>query len=190
MPRRRPIAVLPGRVACTNRRAAAGSCCFLPMTEGLLMKHTLRLLLGAFLVLASLGTADAKNKLTFAYVTDPSHEAYFHAIRQGIVKSDRIDLELITTSIPALGQAMLGKQYDIIQTSSVIIPAAVTQGLNIQMLSTVIGRQTPGPTASIWVNKDSPITSVDQLKGRRVATYGLGSTATVIVRGTSGSVKA
>ncbi len=141
-----------------------------------------RLLAAALLFTAWVGAADAKNKLTFAYVTDPSHEIYFYAIRNGIVKSDKIELELVTTSIPALGQAMLGRQYDIIETSSIIIPAAVTQGLEVKILNSAIGRQTPGPTMSLWVNKDSPLTSAEQLKGKRVATYGLGSTGTTMVR--------
>jgi ABC-type nitrate/sulfonate/bicarbonate transport system substrate-binding protein len=57
---------------------------------------------------ASAGPAFAATKLSFAFVTDPTHEMYVYAIRKGIVKSDTIDLELVTLAIPALIQGFLG----------------------------------------------------------------------------------
>ncbi|MBM3601336.1 MAG: ABC transporter substrate-binding protein [Alphaproteobacteria bacterium] len=126
--------------------------------------------------------ADAKTKLTFAYVADPTHELYFHAIRSGRVTSDLIDLEITTISIPALTQAMLGRQYDIIQASVVAVPRAVAQGLNVKILHTAIGRLSPGPTLDLWVKKDSPAKSIHDLKGKQIGVFGLGSTALALMR--------
>jgi ABC-type nitrate/sulfonate/bicarbonate transport system substrate-binding protein len=146
------------------------------------MRFISKFLATTFLIGASAGVAQAMDKLTFAYVSDPTHDIALYAIRNGIVKSDLIDLELVTASIPALGQAMLGRQYDIIEVSSFVIPPAVSQGLKVQFISTYVGRQPPGPTMSIWVNKDSPLTLPEQLKGKKIATYGIGSTGVAMVR--------
>jgi NitT/TauT family transport system substrate-binding protein len=127
-------------------------------------------------------SAFAKTKLSFAFVTDPTHEMYVYAIRKGIVKSDKIDLELVTLAIPALIQGFLGKQYDIVETSMISIPRAVERGLNVSMLFTAIGRLSPGPTLDIWVKKDSPVQSVHELKGKKIAVFGLGSTALTMIR--------
>ena len=126
--------------------------------------------------------AFAKTKLSFAFVTDPTHEMYVYAIRKGIVKSDKIDLELVTLAIPALIQGFLGKQYDVVETSMIAIPRAVERGLNVSMIFTAIGRLSPGPTLDIWVKKDSPVKSVQELKGKKIAVFGLGSTALTMIR--------
>ena len=81
----------------------------------------------------------AKTDLSFAFVTDPTHEMYVYALRK-IVKSDKIDVELVTLAIPALIQGFLGKQYDIVETSMISIPRAVERGLNVNLLFTAIGR--------------------------------------------------
>jgi ABC-type nitrate/sulfonate/bicarbonate transport system substrate-binding protein len=127
-------------------------------------------------------SANAKTPLSFAFVTDPTHEMYVYAIRKGIVKSDKIDLELKTMAIPALIQGFLGKQYDVIETSMIAVPRALERGLNVTMLFTAIGRLSPGPTLDIWVKKDSPVKSVHELKGKKIAVFGLGSTALTMIR--------
>lgn len=134
------------------------------------------------LLAASAPPAFAKTNLSFAFVTDPTHEMYVYALRKGIVKSDKIDVELVTLAIPALIQGFLGKQYDIVETSMISIPRAVERGLNVNLLFTAIGRLSPGPTLDIWVKKDSPLKSVHELKGGKIAVFGLGSTALTMIR--------
>jgi ABC-type nitrate/sulfonate/bicarbonate transport system substrate-binding protein len=148
------------------------------------MKKALLALLAAcgLLFAASAPPALAKTKLSFAFVTDPTHEMYVYAIRKGIVKSDTLDLELVTLAIPALIQGFLGKQYDIVETSMISLPRAVERGLDVRMLFTAIGRLSPGPTLDIWVKKDSPVRSVHELKGKKIAVFGLGSTALTMIR--------
>ena len=124
----------------------------------------------------------AKTKLSFAFVTDPTHEMYVYAIRQGQVPSDKLDLELVTLAIPALLQGFLGRQYDVVETSMISIPRAIERGLPVSLLFTALGRLSPGPTLDIWVKRDSPVQSIDQLKGKKIAVFGLGSTALSMIR--------
>jgi ABC-type nitrate/sulfonate/bicarbonate transport system substrate-binding protein len=127
-------------------------------------------------------SAIAKTKLSFAFVTDPTHEMYVYAIRKGIVKSDKLDLDLVTLAIPALIQGFMGKQYDIVETSMIALPRAVERGLDVRMLFTAIGRLSPGPTLDIWVKKDSPAKSIQDIKGQKIAVFGLGSSALTMIR--------
>jgi NitT/TauT family transport system substrate-binding protein len=124
----------------------------------------------------------AKAKLSFAFVTDPTHEMYVYALRQGKVRSDTLDLELVTLAIPALVQGFLGRQYDVVETSMISIPRAVERGLNVSLLFTALGRLSPGPTLDIWVKRDSPVRSIQELKGKKIAVFGLGSTALTMIR--------
>jgi len=124
----------------------------------------------------------AKTKLSFAFVTDPTHEMYVYALHQGKVRSDTLDLELVTLAIPALVQGFLGRQYDVVETSMISIPRAVERGLNVSLLFTALGRLSPGPTLDIWVKRDSPVQSIQELKGKKIAVFGLGSTALTMIR--------
>jgi NitT/TauT family transport system substrate-binding protein len=124
----------------------------------------------------------AKTKLSFAFVTDPTHEMYVYALHQGKVRSDTLDLELVTLAIPALVQGFLGRQYDVVETSMISIPLAVERGLNVSLLFTALGRLSPGPTLDIWVKRDSPVQSIQELKGKKIAVFGLGSTALTMIR--------
>jgi NitT/TauT family transport system substrate-binding protein len=126
--------------------------------------------------------ATAKTNLTFAFVTDPTHEMYVYALRHGLVKSETIDLDLVTLAIPALVQGFLGRQYDIVETSVVAIPRAVERGLDVRLLFTALGRLSPGPTLDIWVKRDSKVQSMQDLKGKKIGVFGLGSTALSMIR--------
>ena len=131
---------------------------------------------------AAPGEVLAKSKFSFAYVSDPTHEVYLYGIRNGHVTSDSLELELVTLAIPALVQAFMARQYDAVQTASIAIPRAVDKGLDVRMLNTVLGRLTPGPTLDIWVRRDSPVQSIEDLQGKKIATFGLGSTAFTMMR--------
>jgi NitT/TauT family transport system substrate-binding protein len=107
---------------------------------------------------------------------------YVYALHQGKVRSDTLDLELVTLAIPALVQGFLGRQYDVVETSMISIPRAVERGLNVSLLFTALGRLSPGPTLDIWVKRDSPVQSIQELKGKKIAVFGLGSTALTMIR--------
>ena len=48
--------------------------------------------------------AGAKEKITFAYLLDPSYDAIVWPLKTGKVKSDLIDVEMKSLDIPALLQ--------------------------------------------------------------------------------------
>ena len=154
-----------------------------PAMGGTDMKRMLVAAMAAVGVLCAASIpAAAKTKLSFAFVTDPTHEMYVYALRQGLVRSDKIDLDLVTLAIPALVQGFLARQYDIVETSMISVPRAVERGLNVSLLFTALGRLSPGPTLDIWVKRDSPVKSIQDLKGKKIAVFGLGSTALTMIR--------
>src|SRR5262245_14042086 len=83
-------------------------------------------------------SAVAKEKVTYAYQMDPTFDAAMWALKNGKVKSDSIDVELNSLTIPALIQATLTKQYDVIQSDTIAVPRSATRGLNLLIMSTAI----------------------------------------------------
>jgi NitT/TauT family transport system substrate-binding protein len=139
-------------------------------------------LLAACLVVGLAGGATAKEKITFAYLLDPSHDAVVYALKNGKVKSDLIDVEVRSLAIPALIQATSARQYDVVQTAVISIPRAEKQGLKLAILSTALRYHVSGEGADIWVKADSPIKSVEDLKGKTVGVYGISSTGITLIR--------
>lgn len=139
-------------------------------------------LLAACLAVGLAGGAAAKEKITFAYLLDPSHDAVVYALKNGKVKSDLIDVEVRSLAIPALIQATSARQYDVVQTAVISIPRAEKQGLKLAILSTALRYHQSGEGADIWVKTDSPIKSVEDLKGKTVGVYGISSTGITLIR--------
>jgi hypothetical protein len=52
--------------------------------------------------LITINPVSAKEKVTYAYLADPALEGVMYAIKQGIVKSDKITIETNALQIPAL----------------------------------------------------------------------------------------
>lgn len=137
----------------------------------------------AALVAAALPpVAQAKEQVTFGYLADPSHEAVMWALRNGKVTSDTIEVVATPLQIPALIQATSARTYDVIQTAAMAIPPARARGLDLQIMGAGLRYHTSGEGAGIWVKKDSPIKTVADLKGKRLAVYSLGSAGITLVR--------
>lgn len=132
--------------------------------------------------LSSASPAGAKELVTFGYLADPSHEAVMWPLRNGKVKSDLIDIEATGLEIPALIQATAARTYDVIQTAAMAIPPARARGLDLLIMGAGLRYHTSGEGAGIWVKKDSPIKTVADLKGKRLAVYSLGSAGITLVR--------
>lgn len=127
-------------------------------------------------------TTQAKEQVTFGYLADPSHEAVMWALRNGKVTSDTIDVVATPLQIPALIQATSARTYDVIQTAAMAIPPARARGLDLQIMGSGLRYHTSGEGAGIWVKKDSPIKSIADLKGKRLAVYSLGSAGITLIR--------
>ena len=126
--------------------------------------------------------AHAKEVVTFGYLADPSHEAVLWPLRHGKVKSDLIDIQATGLQIPALIQATSARTYDVVETAAMAIPRAREHGLDLLIMGAGLRYHKSGEGAGIWVKKGSPIKSVADLKGKKLAVYSLGSAGITLVR--------
>ena len=126
--------------------------------------------------------AQAKQKVTYAYLLDPVYDAVLWAIRKGKVGSDSIEVEATGANIPTLLQATATKQFDVVMTAVIGVPAAAARGLELRILSAALHQSTVGEGGGVWVKKDSPVKSATDLKGKTLASYGLRSTGYMYVR--------
>jgi NitT/TauT family transport system substrate-binding protein len=126
---------------------------------------------------ALLAHADAlaKEKVTYAYQLDPTFDAAVWALKTGKVKSDKVDVELASLTIPALIQATLTKQYDVIQSDTIAVPRSATRGLKLVIMSTAIRYSSKGVGHNIYVRADSPYKSMLDLKGKKIGVPSVGS---------------
>ena len=142
-----------------------------------------RILATAAVVVGGLfSPASAKETITFAHLADPSIEAAMWAINNGKVTSDLIEIDATAMEIPALIQATVGRSYDVVMTAGMAIPRAVEKGLPLKIIAAGLRTSEVGEGSAIWVPKDSAITSVEDLKGKKLAVYSLGSAGITLVR--------
>jgi NitT/TauT family transport system substrate-binding protein len=134
------------------------------------------------IALASPLRAQAKQKVRYAYLLDPAYDAVVWAMRQGKIRSDRIEVEATGMLIPQLLQATSTKQYDVVMTAVIGLPAAQARGLELRILSAALQGSRNGEGGGVWVRKDSPIKEGGALKGKTLASYGLRSTGYMYVR--------
>src|SRR6185369_15709559 len=110
----------------------------------------------ALMTIARPGFAQAKEKITYAYLLDPAYDAVTWAMTNGKVKSDLITVEARGLVIPQLIQATSAKQYDVIMTAVIGIPPAVSRGLELKILSAALQQSAAGEGGGVWVKSDSP----------------------------------
>ncbi len=126
--------------------------------------------------------AQAKQKVTYAYLLDPVYDSVVWAIRKGKVKSDLIDIEATGANIPTLLQATATKQFDVVMTAVIGVPAAAARGLDLRILSAALYQSSVGEGGGVWVKKDGAVKQPTDLKGKTLASYGLRSTGYMYVR--------
>jgi len=136
----------------------------------------------AALSMAAAVPATAKDKLSYAYLQEPVLEAVMWPLRNGKVTSDKLEIDGRGYQIPVLIQGTATKQWDVVMTAVMSVPRAKEQGLELRVLSTALRYHKSGDGAHVWVKKGSPIKSIQDLKGKTIATYGLQSTGVTLVR--------
>lgn len=136
----------------------------------------------ALLTLTRPGLAQAKDKVTYAYLLDPAYDAVTWAMTNGKVTSDLITVEARGLAIPQLIQATSAKQFDVIMTAVIALPPAAARGLELRIMSTALQQAAAGEGAGVWVKKDSAIQRPQELKGKALGSYGLRSTGYTQVR--------
>lgn len=126
--------------------------------------------------------AQTRQKIRYAYLLDPAYDAVVWAMREGKVKSDLIEVEATGMLIPQLLQATSTKQFDVVMTAVIGLPAAQARGLELRILSAALQGSRNGEGGGVWVRKDSAIRDGAGLKGKTLASYGLRSTGYMFVR--------
>ena len=124
----------------------------------------------------------AKDKITYAHLIDPSLEGLLYAINTGIVKSSTVEVDAKALAIPALIQSTPTKRFDVIMNAVMAIPLAKKRGLNLVVLSTALRAGAGREGGSVWVKADSPYQSVKDLKGKTIGNYALRATGTTWIR--------
>ena len=146
------------------------------------MRATWKRALPVLLIAALALPAQAKDRLSFSYNLDPSHDAAVWPIAAGKITSDLIDVDLKAITIPAAAQAMTTKQYDTIENGVLSLQDADDRGLKMTMLGIEL-RYKPTPVGfGIWAKSGSGIKSVADLKGKKIAVGGLKSTVFTMIR--------
>lgn len=132
--------------------------------------------------LVSFSSANAKEKVTYAYLADPALEGILYGIKSGKIKSDKIEIEASALQIPALISSTPAKKYDVIMNAVMAIPFAKRRGLNLVVLSSALRSAKGRLGAGIWVKKDSPYKTLADLKGKKIGSYSLRATGTTWIR--------
>lgn len=124
----------------------------------------------------------AKEVIKFADLQDPVFEAAVYPITSGKIKSDLVDLDISFLGIPALNQAPATRQYDIIHAASISVPRGLSRGIPLVILAISQRYTKSGNGNSIWVAKNSPYKTIQDLKGHTIGVYGLQSGGIATVR--------
>ncbi len=137
----------------------------------------------AFLALASAGAAFAQQKtITFSHLANPSHEAALYAIKQGIVTSDKIKVEVTPLDIAALQQAIAARTFDVVEAAAMALPRANARGLPLKIIGIAQRSHEEGLSSNIWVKPDSPLQTAQDLKGKKLGSYTLSSAGMTLNR--------
>ena len=136
------------------------------------MKKEIRATLLASAFAAMLATpAAAKDTITFAYLLDPAYDAVVWPLTHGKVTSDTVDVQVKSLDIPALLQATGAKTYDVVMTAAIGVPAAKSRGLELSIMATALRNHAQGGKGgAIYVKTDSPYKTMQDLKGKTLAT--------------------
>ncbi len=142
----------------------------------------LRHILALAIAITSSSALAQERVIRFGYLADPSHEAALHALREGLVSSDLVRVELTPLDIPALIQATAAKTFDVVQTAAMAVPRGNARGLGLEIVGTALRYHESGQGAGIWVRADSDIQDLDDLRGHRLAVYSIGSAGITLIR--------
>lgn len=136
---------------------------------------------GAVALLGALGPVAAKEKISFAYVIDPSMELTLYGLKSGKVSSPNVEVEPVALDLPALLQVTATKRYDLVQAAAISLPRLAQRGLDIKITGVSL-RLIGGDGGNIWVTKNSPLKDIKELKGKTLGSFALNSTGSTIMR--------
>lgn len=136
------------------------------------------LLAGAMAVmLAACGSAKKSNHLKIAYSPSLCHIPLHIAVEKGFFKAEGIEAENIQVDAAHVQEAIGANQVDLGSGLISKFMQPVENGLPIKF---VAGVHTG--CIKVLAPKDSPVTSIEQLKGKKVGVPGLADAATLILK--------
>jgi len=126
---------------------------------------------GILAVAAFAGSSvNAAEVITYASLPDPGYDAVIWAIENGKVSDPGVTLKIERlSSIPALMQASMTQQFNLLPQGVLAIPQMRESGIPVRIMSTLLRYHPEGHSADFWVMKDSPYKSIQDLKGKTIA---------------------
>lgn len=115
--------------------------------------------------------AMAQETMRMGAISDPGYEAALWALMNGKVSDPSLTLTVDLMPIPAMIQASMTGQYDILPNGTIAIAQQHEAGIDTVILGSMI-RRISGPqnhTTDLWVLADSPVQDLDGLAGKKIA---------------------
>ena len=140
-----------------------------------------QILLATAIIAAFASSSIAREAVTMVHPTDPVFEASVWPILNNKVTSDKVELKVSFTSIPAVIQAATTKQYDLVPMVTNALPRLVERGLAVKVLSTN-QRYSFGGGSNMYFAASGPIKSVEDLKGKTIGVTSLNSSGVTAIR--------
>ena len=132
-------------------------------------KTTRRFLLSVGIAaLIPAGGAAATELIKIGSIADPGYDSALWALVNGKVKDPSIKVQVDAMTIPALIQAAMTQQYNILPNGILAVPQMVEQGIKVRIVGTVLRYHPAGHSDDLWVMKGSKIKKATDLKGKIV----------------------
>jgi ABC-type nitrate/sulfonate/bicarbonate transport system substrate-binding protein len=122
----------------------------------------------AIAVLATPVRLTAAELITFGTINDPGYDSALWALVNKKVSDPSIEVKVEGLAIPAMMQAAMTQQYNVLPNGVLSVPQMVEQGIPVRILGTIIRYHPTGHVDDLWVMKDSPIKTVRDLKGKTI----------------------
>lgn len=135
--------------------------------------------LAALFVVLSACSGSEPEEVSVAILDDPSRDMYFHALNEGLVSSEEVDVEVTALTLGPLIEAVGSRQYDVVEGPGIALPRAASRGLNLVAISPSLVNEAG---TYLFVAEESPIASPADLKGKVVGVPSLGGTFTLELR--------
>ena len=120
-------------------------------------------------IAAPVAIAQAAETITVASLTDPGYEAALWALQNSKVSDPSIVVKVDIMPIPALIQAAMTQQYNVLPLGVLSVPQMAESGIGVKIIATLLRYHPDGHADDIWVLADSPIHKVTDLKGKTIA---------------------
>lgn len=139
-------------------------------------------------LLVSLGAAalpvasGAAELITIGTISDPGYDSALWALNNGKVKDPAIEVKVTAVPIPAMLQAAMTRQYNILPNGILGVAQLAEQGIPARIVGTQIRYNPKGRSADIWVKKDSPYKTIRDLKGKTIGVVAFEAQNVVSVR--------